>query len=134
MPKALKEFQLYNRRVAEGEEFEIPIGENIEEWYANGLIDRPEGDKGPAAQPDVLTTTNNGTVPEGNLPPPLPVGTVANAGTATNQPVVVAKEGDAPPAKPEAQPAPAGTSPAADPGKAVAPQPGAQGGNPEGHE
>lgn len=126
MPTAAQDFVLYNRMVRKGESFEIPAGETEEQWRGRGLI---EGDEpAAAAQP---TTTNNGTVPEGNLPPPLPVGTVANEGTTAQQPVVVAKEGDAPPAKPEAQPAPAGTTPAADPGAAVAPQPSS---NPEGDE
>jgi hypothetical protein len=90
MPKAAKPFQHYARRVEAGEDFELAPGETLEEFQANGLVEGGPEQSGP-------TTTENGSVPEGNLPPPNPVGSVPNEGTTPGaDPVVVAKEGDKP--------------------------------------
>lgn len=105
MPKAAKAFQHYNRAIAEGEDFELAAGEKIEDFYEHGLVARP-GDEG-NAQPNRPTTTEDGSVPADNLPPPVPVGSIPNEGTMPgNDPVVVAKEGDKPEgeaAKPEGE-------------------------------
>jgi hypothetical protein len=102
MPKAAKAFQHYARRIEAGEEFELAEGESIEQFYTDGLVERPEGEGGPdASRP---TTTEDGSVPAGNLPPPNPVGSVPNEGTTPGaDPVVVAKEGDKPESKPEGE-------------------------------
>lgn len=62
MPVAAKNFMIGSQLVHVGEEFELPSGENIEDYYEAGLVARPQEGAG---QQDTPPGGEGGDTPPG---------------------------------------------------------------------